>query len=481
MSLFETEGSEFRNRYLCNRLQNNPLENNPFQNNFQLQYHINELQRGLYYQQLVNVFRQLNINENINKNIIEHKNKEMNNQIHEDFSYDDKNNSRQEMAFTYIVLWRAQPQKKVSKLVDANPLPAQFKDIQPLICRQSNEKPPNAPSLDNQQQILNQFSEYIGSADRIPTVAQDTANRAILDSTEKNLRTNYNEFKNNRNLKSYIVVLKKQLIGIHDLQTRLGGKWDIKQNNQIEPKVVTGNIDPKDPTQHLYRGPASDQPYLLGFSTEGKGHVILSIGLPKIADNIVTTVLEVGSGLNDALYQSLSINNATSEILKGIIWVGYDAPESPVDVDIDFFTDVLDFGLTKLSIASAVAAGSVLNLFQQGLITIHKGTALHITVVGHSYGSDVVVETTMNGLKLVADDIILIASPGVPVDHVSQIANNIVSSNPGSRIPKTQVWASRIGKDLICCISNSLGTDIISKSFGASVFFSKPRDDHSGY
>ncbi|CAG8624556.1 11605_t:CDS:1 [Dentiscutata erythropus] len=116
MSLFETEGSEFRNSYLRNRLQNNPLENNYFQNNFQLQYHINELQRGLYYQQLVNVFRQLNINKNINENVIEHKNKEIINQNHKDFSYDyDKNYSHQEIAFTYIVLWRAQPQKKVSK------------------------------------------------------------------------------------------------------------------------------------------------------------------------------------------------------------------------------------------------------------------------------------------------------------------------------------------------------------------------------
>ncbi|CAG8448995.1 13810_t:CDS:2 [Dentiscutata erythropus] len=289
-----------------------------------------------------------------------------------------------------------------NSIVDANSLPAQFKDIQPLICRQLNEKPSNAPSL-----------------------------------------------------------------------------------------VVTSNIDPKDPTQHLYGGPASDQPYLLGFSTEGKEHVILLISLPEITDNIVTTVPGVGSGLNDALYQSLSINDATSEILKGsdgdinkntqIIWVGYDISESPVDVGINFFTDILDFGLTKLSIALAVAAGSALNLFQWGLITIHKGTAPHITVVGHSYGSDVVVETTMNGLKLVADDVILIASLRVPVDHASQIANNMVSSNPGSHNPKTQVWASKTGEDPICRISNSLETDTISKSFGASVFFSEPRGDHGGY
>ncbi|CAG8706179.1 23017_t:CDS:1 [Dentiscutata erythropus] len=385
-------------------------------------------------------------------------------------------------------------------LVDANPLTAPFNDIHTLIRRKSNEKPPSAPSSganpvqinnwwnglpsDNQKQIINQFPEYIGSTDGIPTVARDTANRAI---TEKDLRANYNEFKNNRNLKSYVAVLKKQLIGIHDLQTRLGGKWDVKQNNQIEPRVVTGNIDPKDPTQHLPGEPASDQPYLLGFNMEGTGHFILSIGLPETADNIVTTVPGVGRGVNDVLYQDLSNNDATaskiSEILKNsgninnalIIWDDYDAP-----VDLP-----AAFGSSR---DNAREAAPALELFQQGLVAIHKGTPPHITVVGHSFGTDVVTETTINGHKLVSDDAILIGSPGVPVDHASQIANNMIPSNTGqNRTPRTRVWASRTGSDPITCLFNdflrsfALGTDTVSNAFGASIFTSDPQGDHGGY
>ncbi|CAG8619411.1 3777_t:CDS:1, partial [Cetraspora pellucida] len=388
-----------------------------------------------------------------------------------------------------------------NSLVAANPLPAQFDDYHTLIRRKSNEKPPGAPSgtdlvqinnwwnglsSDNQQQIIKQFSEYIGSTDGIPTIARDAANRATLDLTEKGLTIIYKDLKKTTTtIQNFIekdfelLSLEYRLIGIHDLQTRLGKK-DVNGKFEIEPRAATGEIDPNDPTRHLPGKSVPGQPYLLGFSTKGTGHFILSIGLPDTADNIVTTVPGVGHGVNDFLYQDLSNNDATtSEILKRggninktaqIIWGDYDAPP------------LLAFAVSK---GNAREVAPTLELFQRGLVVIHKGTPPHITVVGYSFGTDVITETTMNGHRLVADDVILIGSPGVPVDNASQIANNMIPSNPGQGCtPKTRVWASRTGKDPIKCVfytAFSLGTDPVSKSFGATIFTSDLQGDHGGY
>ncbi|KAF0344994.1 Alpha/beta hydrolase [Gigaspora margarita] len=384
-----------------------------------------------------------------------------------------------------------------NSLVVANPLPTQFDDYHTLIRRKSTEKPPGAPSgtdpvqinnwwnglsSDNQQQITAQFSEYIGSTDGIPTMARDTANRAILDSTEKDLANKYNDLKNAPATMQNVIAkgfelpfLEQRLVGIHDLQTRIGKK-DVN-GNFVEPRAVTGKIDPNDPTRHLPGNPVPGQPYLLGFNIEGIGYFILSIGLPETADNIVTTVPGLGRGVNNVLYQDLGNNDATtSEILKRggninknaqIIWDNY---------------DVLASLVSAISSGNARAAAPALELFQRGLVAIHKGTPPHITVVGHSFGTVVVTQTTINGHKLVADDVILIGSPGVPVDHASQIANNMIPSNPGQgRTLKTQVWASRTGNDFVKYRPPVLGNDPADKSFSATIFTCDPQGDHGGY
>ena len=189
-----------------------------------------------------------------------------------------------------------------------------------------------------------------------------------------------------------------------------------------------------------------------------------------------------GRGLNDWLFQDLSNNDALyGAILKAgdnpadvaaIIWIGYDAPSMGLD-------------LTKIppwpTIDQAVAAAPAFAPFQRGLIVTHQngGMAPHITVIGHSYGTDVVAETTLNGYSLVADDIVLIGSPGVPAANASVLTANTVTS---SRKPApAQVWVSVTGKDYLTLLVHPLGTWPIPPEFGAFDFASDPQGDHGGY
>jgi hypothetical protein len=306
---------------------------------------------------------------------------------------------------------------------------------------------------------------YVGSTSGIPSSARDVANRALLGWTYSNLLDEYS--KPSDSLTESKDTLKSKLIGISDLATRLNGF------------AVTGNIDPNNQFQHTRAGAVAGTPFLLQFSEEGQGRWAISIGNPDTVQTVVLTVPGVGRGLNNDLYQDISNNDAsTNQLFKDgiqanqsaqIIWVGYDAPTSLTDPNL------------KLSTAADAAVG--LQAFQQALLaTRQQGTTPpHYTVIGHSFGSDVVAETTLNGHHLIADDIIFIGSPGVPVDTAADLVKNTITSSLPSGT--TQVWASLTGKDPVQCIPTflRLGRYPTDSEFGAKGFESDPNGDHGGY
>jgi Alpha/beta hydrolase len=344
--------------------------------------------------------------------------------------------------------------------------------------------PPGAPPLGSDPGMVNSWwnglsaedqstfpitaAGYVGSMTGIPIKARDQANRAILGGLYPEVQNDYNNPSDS--LGESQSTINAKLIGMSDLATRL------------DNKSVTGNIDPNNQFQHAPGAAMAGTPYLIQFDDSGQGRWVLSLGNPDTAQTIVVTVGGVGRGLNDWLFQDLGNNDAMyGAILKAggdpanvaaIIWIGYDAPSTILD-------------LTKIppwpTIDQAVAAAPAFALFLSGLIVTHQtgGTAPHITVVGHSYGTDVVAETTLNGYSLVADDIVLIGSPGVPVANASELTKNTTTS---SRKPTpAQVWASVTGHDYLTLLLHPLGTWPIQAEFGAFDFASDPQGDHGGY
>ena len=170
--------------------------------------------------------------------------------------------------------------------------------------------------------------------------------------------------------------------------------------------------------------------YLLALDTGGRGRAVVAFGNPDLADNVVTYVPGLGSGLDGAaadVERTGHLSGAAGRAAPGrrtsvIAWLGYDAPASlPEAAHLD----------------DARRAAPALHRFQAGLRATHPGPAAHTTVVGLSYGSTV-VGVTGHGPGLLADDVILVGSPGVGVAHAADLG-----------LDPAHVWASTARHDVI--------------------------------
>jgi hypothetical protein len=200
-------------------------------------------------------------------------------------------------------------------------------------------------------------------------------------------------------------------------------------------------------------------PLLLGFDLRGQGRLIVSWGDPDTADIVVTSVSGLSSRLDNvagdlerarALWQQAA-KTGDNRSIASITWFGYDAPQ-------------LDLGLLDRdrSVAFGQAAakgGAALAAFQDGLHAAHEpsGTA-RMVVVGHSYGSLTTGRAAVLRPGRLADDLILVGSPGVGVDHAAQLG-----------VDPKHVWVGEAGGDPVTTLGR-FGADPGRASFGAQRF-----------
>lgn len=138
-----------------------------------------------------------------------------------------------------------------------------------------------------------------------------------------------------------------------------------------------------------------------------------------------------------------------------IAWLGYDAPEGAV---------------TAATVDRAAAAADPLPAFVDG-VTVKTGDR-HVTVIGHSYGAVATSLAAQDGL--VADDIVLIGSPGARAETAGDLGG-------------ANVWAARTADDWIRFAPGisigglGHGTDPMDEDFGARPFETGDARGHSGY
>lgn len=200
--------------------------------------------------------------------------------------------------------------------------------------------------------------------------------------------------------------------------------------------------------------------YLLGFSREGRGRVIIATGNPDTADHVVTNVQGTGTNLTTVrgeLDQTDAIVDRVNQLSRRsttstITWLGYDAPQ-----------DLLE----SASDDRAVVGGELLLSFQDGLRVTHEGERSYNSVIGYSYGSTVVGHAASEAL-LDVDAVVFVGSPGVGVDHVSEL-----------QLPDgCRVFATTAENDVIRLTPDFVhGPQPIDEEFGATVFESDPGAD----
>jgi hypothetical protein len=311
-----------------------------------------------------------------------------------------------------------------------------------------------------QRYLVTLRPELVGGLDGVPVAARDAANRALLERERQRLRDRIGELDQSQRY------LDGELTP--DPSAHMPGSRRVRLADERRA-ADTALAALAAVERWLSRPvPGRQRAYLLDVSTGGDGRVVLALGNPDRADNVITYVPGAGATLRGAGgYLSRAETMARdADRLDGpdrtavVYWLGYDAPDWRVDLN------------NPASARAAVTAAVGLRTFAEGLRATHAGGGSQNTFLGHSYGSTVVGRAAVAGLA--ADRLIFLGSPGVVADHVTELD---IDADP-----TRHVWAARADDDVIRHVPDGLhGPDPSGPTFGAQVFAAGPDGGHSGY
>ncbi len=279
--------------------------------------------------------------------------------------------------------------------------------------------------------------EIIGRTDGLPSTVRDDANRLALEQ-ELSAMENY-EYHDKYSTDDYNKRLNNMLMLQRELEKHDGAEGNKKL-------------------------------YVLNYDSEGDGKAVIAMGNPDTADNVgvqvpgTATTMESTSGQLGRIEKlQRSAENADPTAKTSMVyWLGYDAPEIPVAEAGNL--DVAGKG-------RAEDASPDLRNFTHGLRASHEGSdRANLTVIGHSYGTTVVgISASKNG-GLDADNICVVGSPGMGVDHAKDL-----------NIDPDHFYTGVAEDDPIRNVTDmSLGTTPNKSDFGGTRF-KVDTHGHSGY
>lgn len=306
-------------------------------------------------------------------------------------------------------------------------------------------------SPERRERYIELTPERIGNLDGIPVAARDAANRKNLPELIRKLEGTDTD------------KARKQLAGLREIDRQL------KENGQ--PPM-----------------------FLIGIGGQGNGRAIVSFGNPDASRHVSAYV----PGLNTSLDEEFAKNDlgrardtaigaqGYDESTASIVWLGYDAPQLPDGDGVAGYFAVM-------GTARAEKGGLAYRDFMGGIAATNGNEDPHLTAIGHSYGSRTVgaAAAVPGGIPGV-DDIILVGSPGVGVDHAVDLGVGsrhvfvgAAANDPVTKLPsKAQVVVGGVGLvvggpggaylagDLADPGDDDLwfGKDPASKAFGARRF-----------
>ncbi|MFD8618940.1 alpha/beta hydrolase [Streptomyces sp. NPDC059513] len=306
-------------------------------------------------------------------------------------------------------------------------------------------------SPEERERYIELVPERIGKLDGIPVAARDAANRKSLPALIEKLEGVDTD------------KARKQLAGLREIDRQL------KENGQ--PPM-----------------------FLIGIGDEGNGRAIVSFGNPDASRHVSAYV----PGLNTSLDEEFAKNDlgrardtaigaqGYDESTASIVWLGYDAPQLPDSDGVAGYFAVM-------GTARAEKGGVAYRDFMGGIAATNQNDDPHLTAIGHSYGSRTVgaAAAVPGGIPGV-DDIILVGSPGVGVNHAvdlgvgsEHVFVGAAANDPVTKLPsRTQVVVGGVGLivggpgaaylagDLADPGDDDLwfGKDPASKAFGARRF-----------
>ncbi|MEV0784905.1 alpha/beta hydrolase [Streptomyces sp. NPDC050423] len=304
---------------------------------------------------------------------------------------------------------------------------------------------------EQREEYLAVYPDQIGNLDGIPALVRDAANRDNLQ----------------------LLIGKLEGRGDEGAETQLAGL------REIDRQLRAGHR------------PGEPPMYLLGIGDEGNGRAIVSFGNPDAARNVATYVPGLNTSL-DKEFADSDLKRARDTAIgaryydsssAAIVWLGYDAPQSPDGVN----------SLDVMGDERAERGGVSFNRFMAGVSVTNENEDPHMTAIGHSYGSRTVGAATQHGGGIPGvDDIVLVGSPGVGVDRAEDLGvgkdhvfvgaaeNDIVTKLPSKQQAAIGAvgWATAgpLGAHLLGEVADQgdddlwFGKDPASRAFGARRF-----------
>jgi hypothetical protein len=263
-------------------------------------------------------------------------------------------------------------------------------------------------SGDERDRLTRTRPDLVGGTDGVPVADRDRANRIRLDAERARLRA---------------LAARQRQAGDPAAVARTG--------------AALAGLDAV--ALRLARGDAA----LLDVGAgAGPGRVVLAVGDPERAAHVLTHVPGTGAGWASApedlrrveATRAAARAAAPGADVAAVLWTGYDAPAHLVAAAYD---------------GPARSAAGDLRRFQDGLRGGHHGP-VHLTVVGHSYGSTVAGRAAAPGSAV--DDVVFVGSPGTGVRHAGELG-----------VPADRVWATTARHDPI---SRVPGSELFATSRG---------------
>lgn len=285
------------------------------------------------------------------------------------------------------------------------------------------------------EQLLHTRPELVGGLDGVPVADRDRANRVLLDAE------------------------LSRLLARAALLDRAGDTAGADRARRASAGLEATR-------RRLDAGDA----YLLRLERGSTGgRLVLAVGDPEHAAHVLTHVPGTTAGW-DGVPGDLARVEATRAAARAaaadgtvaaVLWTGYDAPPDLV---------------AAADPRAARAAAGDLRSFQDGLRAGHAGP-VHLTVVGHSYGSTVVGNAARGG-GLAADDVVFVGSPGTGAGHASELGTapghvwaTTARHDPIDRVPGVEGFATSRGFAPTGLLH---GPNPAAPGFGARVFDSAP-------
>lgn len=219
-------------------------------------------------------------------------------------------------------------------------------------------------------------------------------------------------------------------------------------------RLQAHGVSDDDPRLRKLRELDDPNRHLLLFDPAGDGRAAEVFGDLTTARHVAVVVPGMNNDLNnftggDAERVQHQASQFDPDQVATIQWLGYDTPE----------------GATALGTGAADPGAEALPQFVEG-IRAQRAERLHWTVIGHSYGS-LVTGMAESSQGLDVDETVLVGSPGVGVDHASDLGDG-------------NVWVGLAKWDLVG-YSEWHGPNPHDRAFGATRFHTGDISGHSSY